>query len=169
MTASIIFFAILLAVGYALLASLPTARRVGLYAAMLVSAGSMLILAYGVPRPMWMQGRPLDGTLVGVSLDEGHAIYAWVRPVTTSQPVALRLPWSEQEAGKLQTIMRQGQKSGRPVRVSMNGIMGGGEPGNAQDGGKGKRAGRGDSLVGPDDPLHVRLAQLPQPEAKDTP
>lgn len=144
MMAPLLFLGMLLAVGYWLLASRPTLPRVGAYVALLLVASAMCAFAFGVPRPGVFQWRPISGTLLSYALDEGHAIYVWVQPDGVAEPLALRLPWSQRTAAKLDAAKVASRRDGVPIRV----------------GGKRGKPGRGDSLRGPDDPLNVHLAPI---------
>lgn len=164
MTAPVIFLCVLLAVGYWLLADRASWYRMCAYAALLLCAGAMCALAFGVPRPSALLLRPMDGTLRGVVLSEHRAIFVWLTTDGNSAPLALRLPWSDQAAAQLERAMAEGQRTGRKVRLHV-----GRRDGNGTGDGRGTRGGAGDSLPGNDAPITVRLAPVAPIVAKDMP
>lgn len=170
MTAPLLFLAALLALGYWLLVSRLTVARIAAYAALLIAAAAMCVLAFGVPRPVLMQWRPIHGVLLSYSLDEGRAIYVWVLPDASPVPLALRLAWSQRAAGKLETVSANGKAAGRRVRVSVSGIATMAvRAGSALIGGRIAGTGRGNGLGGASVPVNVQLAPLPATQEKPAP
>ncbi len=162
MTPALLFLGILLAIGYWLLATRPTPMRLAAYAALLLSAAAMCVMAFGTPRPSMLQLRSVDGDLLAYALDEGHAVYLWLTPDGDAVPVYLALPWSQQTAAKLEQAQAESQRTGRKMRV---GVRGEAQRGTGEGGGK--KLGHGDSLTGPDDPIDVTLAPVPPMQPKD--
>ena len=76
------------------------------------------VQALGRPKPGWFELPGQDeARLVAYSLDEGHAIYLWLQPRESAEPVAYQIPWQEQQASAIYEASRQGKATGQPVIV----------------------------------------------------
>jgi hypothetical protein len=95
-----------------------------------------LVAAIGQPRPAWL-GHKAGIALLGMALDEGHAIYLWTRD-GDAPPVAYALPWDEAMAADARRAMRQAQEAhtqarwgGKPLgRNSSKSLIAGKDQGN---------------------------------------
>ena len=72
------------------------------------------------PKPMtheWFNASAKHATVLGVSLDEGKAIYLWLRVDDSLEPRYYRLPWQRRNAEKLQKAIERAVEEGLGVRV----------------------------------------------------
>jgi len=77
------------------------------YLALVCGALAGAVETLGRSRPIWAEWRPVtEATVLGAHYDPGNAIYVWA--LIGSEPRAYRLPWSEETARKMQTIVRGG-------------------------------------------------------------
>lgn len=53
----------------------------------------------------WLNSSTTQATVLGVSLDEGKAIYLWLRLDSSPEPRYYRLPWLQKNAEKLQSAL----------------------------------------------------------------
>lgn len=83
-----------------------------------------IVAATGQPRPAWL-GHKSGVVLLGMTLDEGHAIYLWTRD-GDDPPIAYSLPWNEQTAADAQDAMQKAKARHTQARW-------GGKPGSARD------------------------------------
>lgn len=162
------FLILLLGTGYWLLVDRPTLARLGAYAVLLIGAACMLASASGTPRPWLLQMRPVEGEVAGYSLDEGRAVYLWIKPDDGVVPLALALPWSQRTAAQLEQGKAASQHTGRKMRAL---VRGNGMLGEAHRDGVagGKRITAGDGLSGAADPVEVSLAPAAPVRGKDAP
>jgi hypothetical protein len=64
-----------------------------------------LIEMLSKPKPMsfeWYQRNTSEAELLGISLDEGRAIYLWLRLVGSTEPRYYKVPWNLRLAEKLE-------------------------------------------------------------------
>jgi hypothetical protein len=92
-----------------------------------------IVAAMGQPRPAWLGHKP-GIALLGMTLDEGHAIYLWTRD-GDAPPIAYALPWSEKTAADAQQAMQQAKQG--HTQAHWGGQPQSGESSNAQMAGKG--------------------------------
>jgi hypothetical protein len=163
MTAPIILLCVLLALGYWLLASHATPLRLAAYAALLISAGAMCVLAFGTPRSSWMLPRAVAGTLRGVVIVEHQAIYVWLTPDGAAAPLSLQLAWSDQQAAALERAQAESRRTGRKAHVRVAGGLTGVGNGLAH----GKKGTGGDSLAGAHEDVQIEMAAPAPIEGKD--
>jgi hypothetical protein len=91
-----------------------TAGYAGLIAAVLV----LWFAAMGLPRPAYL---PVpNGTILSYSLDEPRAIYLWLVPEGSTQPLALKLPWHEDVASNLVNTDRRRTNAGDTLKITGN-------------------------------------------------
>lgn len=85
----------------------PRAAAVVLAAALIPAGYAALTELLGRPKPMaheWWGDRVADAVLLGTSVDEGRAIYLWVRIDGETRPRYYQLPWRATVAEKLQEV-----------------------------------------------------------------
>ncbi len=126
MDAVYVFFCVLLAV-VAVLASIAVwaprparlrAVAVGLVAAFVPLGYVTLTEILSQPKPMsheWFKGHVDEATVLGVSFDEGNAIYLWLILDGAPEPRFYRLPWKPVLAQKLQDYIDEGLRKGARV------------------------------------------------------
>ncbi|MDH3287316.1 MAG: hypothetical protein OEP48_06285 [Betaproteobacteria bacterium] len=72
------------------------------------------------PKPMtheWFNASAKYAMVLGVSLEEGKAIYLWLRVDGSLEPRYYRLPWQQRNAEKLQKAIERAVEEGLGVRV----------------------------------------------------
>jgi hypothetical protein len=72
------------------------------------------------PKPMtheWFRAAAEHAMVLGVSLEEGKAIYLWLRVDDTMEPRYYRFPWQQRNAEKLQKAITRAVEEGLGVRV----------------------------------------------------
>jgi len=72
------------------------------------------------PKPMtheWFNASAKQATVLGVSLDEGKAIYLWLRIDNSLEPRYYRLPWQQRNAEKLQKAVEEAAEEDVGVRI----------------------------------------------------
>lgn len=124
----ITLFAVLLAV-IALLASIAirAPRPLALRTLAVVATTAFIPTAYvalnellGKPKPIartWFEPRAKTATLLGVSLDDGKAIYLWLRLDGVKEPRAYVLPWQLELAQRLQDVIEEAITTNGVVRL----------------------------------------------------
>ena len=73
------------------------------------------------PKPMqheWFKRHVDEATLLGVSINEGQAIYLWLRLDDSLEPRYYVLPWQQQLAEKLQNLIDEAIRDGASVTIS---------------------------------------------------
>lgn len=124
----IIFFALLVGVAAALAAiAVWTPRKTPVRAAAVVIAALFVPVAYfsvsdllSKPKPMkheWFKRHVDEAVVLGVSLDEGKAIYLWLRLDDSLEPRFYRLPWQTQLAEKLQNLIDEAIQANAVVTI----------------------------------------------------
>ncbi len=79
--------------------------------------------ALGLPRPQYLQVP--RGTVLGYHLDQPKAIYVWLMPDGSPQPIALELPWRTDVANNLVDAARHRGQAGDSLKIkSGRGPMG---------------------------------------------
>ena len=140
-------------------------RKLVMFAFMLVMSGAMLLTSLGTPKPVALQYPRVHGTMLAYSLDEGRAIYVWVRPDDSAVPMSFRLAWSQQTAAKIEQAAQRGAAEHRAIKVSVGHGFGMGGTGTPAKG-HGIPTG-GDSLPGDDPAISATLAPVPPVAAKE--
>lgn len=72
------------------------------------------------PKPMeheWFKRHVDEAVILGVSLDEGKAIYLWLRLDDSLEPSFYRLPWQTQLAEKLQNLIDEAIQANAVVTI----------------------------------------------------
>jgi hypothetical protein len=102
-------------------------RATALRVAALAIATAFLPFAYlglteilARPKPMtheWFNASAKQATVLGVSLDEGKAIYLWLRVDNSLEPRYYRLPWQQRNAEKLQKAVEEAAEEDVGVRI----------------------------------------------------
>ena len=87
--------------------TVPRAAAVGLAVALIPASYVALTEILGRPKPVaheWWSDRTADAVLLGAALDEGRAIYLWVRLEGETRPRYYRLPWRKTVAERIQEV-----------------------------------------------------------------
>jgi len=72
------------------------------------------------PKPItheWFNASAQYATVLGVSLEEGKAIYLWLRVDESLEPRYYRLPWQKRNAEKLQNAIERAVEDDAVVRI----------------------------------------------------
>ena len=72
------------------------------------------------PRPVtheWFNASAKHATVLGVSLEEGKAIYLWLRVDESLEPRFYRMPWRQKNAEKLQQAVQRAAEEDVGVRI----------------------------------------------------
>ena len=72
------------------------------------------------PKPMaheWFERNAGEATVLGVSLNEGKAIYLWLRLDSSLEPRYYVLPWETKFAEQLQELVEEAIEQGAMVRM----------------------------------------------------
>lgn len=72
------------------------------------------------PKPMaqeWANKNVAEATVLGVSLDEGKAIYLWLRLDGALVPRYYMLPWQPNVAERLQKMVEEAIEKGATIRI----------------------------------------------------
>lgn len=117
-------FAVLsLAVGLVAIYGRSAWLRTGTYAGLMVGMGFLWFTSLGQPRPAYLHVP--DGTVLSYRLDEPNAIYLWLVPEGSAQPLAFQLPWHDDVAGNLVDAARRRANNGDTLKMkSATGAMG---------------------------------------------
>ena len=78
----------------------------------------------GQPKPAqleWLRSASSQGKLLASEIREGEAIYIWVRFDDNAEPVAYKVPWSQETAKRLHEASREGHERGTDVRLRWGG------------------------------------------------
>ncbi|HEX9583575.1 MAG TPA: hypothetical protein VGB36_03625 [Gammaproteobacteria bacterium] len=124
----ILFFALLTGVAAALAAiAVWTPRKTYVRAAAVVVTAFFIPVGYlglqdllSKPKPMeheWFKRHVDEAVVLGVSLEEGEAIYLWLRLDDSLQPRFYVLPWRTQLAEKLQNLIDEAIQAGATVTI----------------------------------------------------
>lgn len=120
---ALIFAALSLAVGLVSIYGRSASLRAASYAGLV--AGTLLLwyMSLGLPRPEYFHVP--SGTVLGYRLDEPKAIYLWLVPNGSVEPLALELPWREEVANNLVDAARRRGNPGDSLQMSSaHGAMG---------------------------------------------
>jgi len=93
---------------------------VGASAALLVVGYIALVDLLSRPKPMdmaWFEAAQDEATVVGAHLDEGKAIYLWLKLDGVEEPRAFQMAWSRELAMQLQEAQNQAGDDADGVRV----------------------------------------------------
>src|SRR5579883_1578173 len=118
---AVVFAVLSLAVGLVSIYARPAWLRAAAYAGLVVGILLLWYAALGQPRPQYLHIP--SGTVLGYHLDEPNAIYLWLMPNGSAQPLALQLPWyddvqqSPRRGTASQQSRRQPQDEERGERV----------------------------------------------------
>lgn len=130
MTIALYFF-IPLAVVAAILCNIGVwaPRKMWLKVAGLAAAALFMPLTYGAltdllsrPKPVsleWAHRNVTEASLIGSTLQEGKAIYLWIKMPEADEPRSYQLPWSREMAQQLQEAKREARKNRNGVQVRM--------------------------------------------------
>jgi hypothetical protein len=89
-----------------------------------VYAGAVDLL--GSPKPLRLEWRGLDkATVLAASMQEGEAVYVWVKTASAPAPRAYVLPWDTRMAQQLQDAVQKREASGAPVQMTVSPESGG--------------------------------------------
>jgi hypothetical protein len=125
----ILLFAALIGVA-ALLASIAiwAPRATFVRSAAVVATAMFIPLTYlgmnellSKPKPMaqeWADKNVAEATVLGVSLDEGKAIYLWLRLDGALAPRYYELPWQANVAERLQKLVEEAIEKGATIRIT---------------------------------------------------
>ena len=103
----------------------PRATRLRV-AAVAITAGFVPLAYFGLteilarPKPMtheWFNASAKQALVLGVSLQEGKAIYLWLRVDDAFEPRYYRLPWQQRNAEKLQKAVEEAAEEDLGVRI----------------------------------------------------
>lgn len=110
-----IFAALALAVGLlSIYARSSTVRAAG-FAGFVAGILLLWYTALGLPRPQYVQVP--HGTVLGFHLDQPRAIYLWLMPDGSTEPLALQLPWHEDVASNLVDVARHRGEGGGKLKI----------------------------------------------------
>lgn len=112
---AIVFAVLALAIGLASIYAKSAWLRAGSYAGLV--AGMMLLwyFSLGQPRPQYFQIP--SGTVLSYQLDEPNAIYLWLVPNGSVEPLALALPWHDDVASNLVDAARRRGDPGDSLKI----------------------------------------------------
>lgn len=124
----ILFFVLLIGVASTLAAiAVWTPRKTSVRAAAVIVAAIFVPVAYlsvqdllSKPKPMqheWFKRHVDEAVVLGVSLDEGNAIYLWLRLDDSLEPRFYTLPWRTQLAEKLQNLIDEAIQANAVVTI----------------------------------------------------
>jgi hypothetical protein len=113
----LVFAAVTAVAGFLAAIAIRAPRATPLRVAAVALAAAFLPLAYlglnenlARPKPAsheWFKASAEQATVLGMSLEEGKAIYLWVRLDASLEPRYYRMPWQAKNAQKLQSAMEQ--------------------------------------------------------------
>lgn len=124
----IVFFCLFVGIAAALAAiAVWTPRKTPIRAAAVVVTALFVPVAYlglqdllSKPKPMeheWFKRHVDEAVVLGVSLDEGEAIYLWLRLDDSLEPRFYVLPWRTQLAEKLQNLIDEAIEENATVTI----------------------------------------------------
>ena len=120
---AMLFAALSLAVGLASIYARSARLRSAAYAGLVVGILLLWFASLGQPRPEYFQVP--SGTVLAYRLDEPHAIYLWLVPEGSVQPLALQLPWHDDVAGNLVDAASRRADAGDSLKIkSPPGLIG---------------------------------------------
>lgn len=111
----ILFAAITVVVGFISIYGRSSNLRASAFAALIVSTIAIWYCSLGLPRPQYLHVP--TGTVLSYSLDEPKAIYLWLVPDGSAQPLAFQLPWRSDVAGNLVDAARSRATPNDTLRV----------------------------------------------------
>ena len=79
-----------------------------------------LLELLGRPKPVelaWALNLSLEPEVLATELREGEAIYLWLREEASPEPMSYRLPWSLEQAKRLQQARQQAEANGTDMRM----------------------------------------------------
>lgn len=110
-----IFAALALAIGLVSIYGRTASVRAGGFAGFVVGILFLWYTALGIPRPQYLHVP--HGTVLGYHLDQPNAIYLWLMPDGSAQPLALQLPWREDVASNLVDVARHRGEAGENLKI----------------------------------------------------
>jgi hypothetical protein len=110
-----VFAALALAVGLLSIYGRSSTLRAAGFAGFVAGILLLWYTALGLPRPQYLQVP--HGTVLGYSLDQPRAIYLWLMPDGSTQPLALQLPWKEDIASNLVDVARHRGEGGGKLKI----------------------------------------------------
>lgn len=118
-----IFAALALAVGLVSIYARSATVRAGGFAGFVAGILLLWYTALGLPRPQYLHVP--HGTVLGYHLDQPKAIYLWLMPDGSAQPLALQLPWQQDVASNLVDAAKHRGSAGDRIKIKNgNGPMG---------------------------------------------
>jgi len=119
---AVVFAVLSLAVGLVSIYARPAWLRAAAYAGLVVGILLLWYAALGQPRPQYLHIP--SGTVLGYHLDEPNAIYLWLMPNGSAQPLALQLPWYDDVASNLLDAARHRNNPGDSLKMKsgVNGL-----------------------------------------------
>lgn len=119
----LVFAALALGVGLVSIYAASAWLRAGAYVGLVAGVLFLWYASLGLPRPEYF--RVPSGTVLGYRLDEPNAIYLWLVPNGSAQPLALQLPWHADVASNLVDAARRRGNPGDSIKLrSERGNMG---------------------------------------------
>ncbi len=123
-------FAMLLALACALAAiTIWSPRAVAAKVSALVLAALLLPLGYvsladllSRPKPVnleWVHRDLAEATVLGAKLQEGQAIYLWLKLAEVAEPRAYALPWDQRLAEQLHRAQREADTTGTGLQLKL--------------------------------------------------
>ncbi len=132
MTEALIFAGIAVGIGGYLMLRHPSWMGVGMFTLLLVGITGTVFNSLGQPKPVWAGcNLTKESTVLGYSLDEGHAIYLWLQ--TDGAPLSCELPWNEKQAAQINDASGDAKSQGVPLKIKMKGAGKPGQPGTKDD------------------------------------
>lgn len=95
----VVFAVVSVTVGLVSIHAKPAALRTAAFAVLIGSTIGLWYFSLGLPRPEY--AHVPNGTVLSYSLDEPKAIYLWLMPDGSAEPLAFVLPWRNDVAGNL--------------------------------------------------------------------
>ena len=109
--------------------SILSPRKLWVKLSALLAATAFMPLAYGSlsellsrPKPVsleWAQRKVKEASVLAASVQEGAAIYLWIKMPEIAEPRAYQLPWNKETAKQLQKAQREAQKNKNGVRIRL--------------------------------------------------
>ncbi len=95
--------------------------RAGAFCCLVAALALVWWVSLGWPRPVLNANLPLvgapAGTVAAFAFDEPRAIYVWLVVPGGRVPIALRLPWQEEDAVALAQAAERAKRNGTEVRM----------------------------------------------------
>jgi hypothetical protein len=119
----LVFAALAVLIGLVSIYGRTATMRAAGFAGFVVGILLLWYAALGLPRPQYLHVP--HGTVLGYQLDQPRAIYLWLMPDGSAQPLALQLPWREDVASNLVDVARHRGEGGDSLKMKTGrGLMG---------------------------------------------